>query len=316
MNYDRLNGQQFDLVDDVVEDENMHDIAAGEYVAAFASPECSTSSKLHNLPGPPPLRTVSGPERYGIKSNNIEQAEKVRIHTLMAVRVAQALGLLTVLRIPWLYETPAIHAGQVSMAHLDEYVALLKMDGVQHTIGLQCPFGAPSSKPTSWIYHRMELDGMPTKCEQIKRTWVNDRTGAITFSRHMPTVGKDTHSLTSQTSTSFGVRRVTPWNTEEGPPYVSEGLSAYPDLLNRFITAKITKAIYIVRQDGPTFARPNPEQPAAKAHAAFKDKLQWRDPLKGLLDPTYKDKADDASIGGLRNTSEPWENFPLLLLTA
>ena len=43
----------------------------------------------------------------------------------MAVRVAQALDLLTELRIPWLYETPAIHAGQVSMAHLDEYVALL-----------------------------------------------------------------------------------------------------------------------------------------------------------------------------------------------
>ena len=130
------------------------------------------------------------------------------------------------------------------------------------------------------------------------------------MSRHMPTAGRDTHSLTSQTSTSFGVRRVTPWNTEEGSPYVSEGLSAYPDLLNRFIAAKITKAIYIVRQDGPTFARPNPEQPAAKAHAAFKDKLQWRDPLKGMLEPTDKDKADAASIGGLRNKSEALESIP------
>ena len=52
VNYDRLNGQQFDLVDDVVKDEILRDIAAGEYVAAFASPECSTFSKLHNLPGP------------------------------------------------------------------------------------------------------------------------------------------------------------------------------------------------------------------------------------------------------------------------
>jgi len=66
VNYDRLNGQQFDLVDDVVKDEILRDIAAGEYVAAFASPECCTFSKLHNLPGPPPLRTVEGPERYGI----------------------------------------------------------------------------------------------------------------------------------------------------------------------------------------------------------------------------------------------------------
>ena len=88
---------------DVVKDEILRDIVAGECVAAFASPECSTFSKLHNLPGPPPLRTASGPERYGIKTNNIEQSEKVRIHTLMAVRVAEALDLLTELRIPWLY---------------------------------------------------------------------------------------------------------------------------------------------------------------------------------------------------------------------
>ena len=100
LNYDRLNGQQFDLVDDVVKDDIMCDIAAGEYVAAFPSAECSTFSKPHNLPGPPPLRAVSGPERYGLKSNNIGQAEKVRIHIAMAVRVAQALDLLTALRIP------------------------------------------------------------------------------------------------------------------------------------------------------------------------------------------------------------------------
>ena len=210
MNYDRLNGQQFDLVDDVVKDEILRDIAAGEYVAAFASPECSTFSKLHNLPGPPPLRTVDRPERYGITTNNAEQKEKVRIHTLMAVRVATALDLLTELRIPWLFETPAIHAGQVSMAHLDEYRALLKMDGVKHTIGLQCPFGAQSSKPTSWIYYLMELDGMPNKCEHLKRTWHNNRIGVIIFSRHMPTAGRDSHSLTPQSSTTFGIRRVTP----------------------------------------------------------------------------------------------------------
>ena len=207
---------------------------------------------------PPPLRTASGPERYGIKTNNIEQAEKVRIHTLMAVRVAQALDLLTEWRVPWLYETPAIYAGQVSMAHLDEYVALLKKEGVQHTIGLQCPFGGPSSKPTSWIFYRMELDGMPTKGEHVKRTWHNNRTGTITFSRHMPTAGKDTHSLTSQSSTSFGVRRATPWDSEVASPYVSESLAAYPDLLTRFIVVKISKAVYIVHQDGPIFCTPKP----------------------------------------------------------
>ena len=220
----------------------------------------------------------------------------------MAVRVAEALDLLTVLRIPWLFETPAIHAGQVSMAHLDEFRALLKMDGVQHMIGVQCPFGAQSSKPTSWIYYRMELEGMPTKCSHQKRTWHNDRTGIITFSRHMPTAGRDTHSLTPQAPMQFGIRRVTPWDSEQSSPYVSEGLAAYPDLLNRFIVAKLRKATYQVRQSGPTFARPIPEDTAAKAAQIFREKLQWRDPLKGIMEPTDKDKADEAAIGGLRNT--------------
>ena len=79
VNYDRLNGQQFDLVDDAVKDKILHDIAAGEYAAAFASPECCSFSKLHNLPGPPPLRTVDGPERYGIASNSPEQKEQLSI---------------------------------------------------------------------------------------------------------------------------------------------------------------------------------------------------------------------------------------------
>lgn len=38
LNYVRLNGQEFDLVDDVVWGEILRDITAGEYVAAFASP--------------------------------------------------------------------------------------------------------------------------------------------------------------------------------------------------------------------------------------------------------------------------------------
>ena len=99
--YDLKNGQQIDLVDDVVWDKVLCDIVAGEYFGVFASPDCSTFSKLHNLPGPPPVRGVSGSGRYGFKSNAIKQAEHVRLHTLVALRVAQALGLFTELRIPW-----------------------------------------------------------------------------------------------------------------------------------------------------------------------------------------------------------------------
>ena len=50
VNYDDATRQQFDLVGEIVKDEILHDIDALEYVAASASPECSTFSKLQNLP--------------------------------------------------------------------------------------------------------------------------------------------------------------------------------------------------------------------------------------------------------------------------
>ena len=42
VNYDLKNGQTFDLADDVVWDQVLYDIAAWEYISAFASPDCST----------------------------------------------------------------------------------------------------------------------------------------------------------------------------------------------------------------------------------------------------------------------------------
>jgi len=100
----------------------------------------------------------------------------------------------------------------------------------------------------------MELEDMPTVCNHQKRSWRNDRAGAITFAKHMPAAGRDTHRLTEQAPMEYGVRRVVPWSKEGESPYVSESLSAYPDLLNKYIVAKLRKAIHIVKQAGLTFA--------------------------------------------------------------
>ena len=100
VNYDILNGQVYDLADTAISNEMIRSVAAGDYLACFASPDCSTFSKLLNLPGGPPvLRGNSGRARYGLKkySNgrplSADDKEKVRVHTLVAVRVAQTLDL-------------------------------------------------------------------------------------------------------------------------------------------------------------------------------------------------------------------------------
>ena len=62
-------------------------------------------------------------------------AEKVRLHNLVSIRVAQVHDLPTVHRLPWIFECPQIKTGEVSVGHLDEYAALMKIPGVQHQVG-------------------------------------------------------------------------------------------------------------------------------------------------------------------------------------
>ena len=66
----------------------------------------------------------------------------------------------------------------------------------------------------------MELEDMPKVCNRQKRSWQNNRTGTITFAKHMPTAGRDTHSLTKQALVEYGVLLVIPWSKEADSPYI------------------------------------------------------------------------------------------------
>ena len=84
VNYDVANGAQFDIVDDTVWDRLLAEVSALEYVACIASPPCNTYSRLHSLPGPPPLRDVEGSGRYGRSDLSPRSKEHARKHTLIS----------------------------------------------------------------------------------------------------------------------------------------------------------------------------------------------------------------------------------------
>ena len=86
-NYDIANGPQFDIVDDSVWDALFSDASSMEYVACMASPPCGPMSKLHSLPGPPPLFAVDGPGRYGRRDLSPRSKERARTHILIITRV-------------------------------------------------------------------------------------------------------------------------------------------------------------------------------------------------------------------------------------
>ena len=62
-NYDPVNGEQFDLVDDHVMDELRRDVAAGVYAAAYACQKQSTFVPQKRAMGPHPYRSAEGAGR-------------------------------------------------------------------------------------------------------------------------------------------------------------------------------------------------------------------------------------------------------------
>ena len=229
-NYDTANGAHLDLTDDSVSDPLAARVAGGEFVAAFASPDCSTYSKLHNLPGPPPLRDVEGTGRYGKAGLKPKQQERVRRENIVASKVAEILELFTALWLPWIFEAPEASPRQVSILNLDEFRTLAGRPGVQRVKGVQCPFEGLSSKETAWLHFNVDLADMPSKCNHPLTSWYNQQTGEKTIARHRPTRGKATFGPSPPTTATMAI---TPSD------YVSESLAAYPALLNRYLVAKL-----------------------------------------------------------------------------
>lgn len=93
--------------------------------------------------------------------------------------------------------------------------------------------------------------------------------------------------------------------------FVSGSLTAYPDLLNRYLVAKLILGIAAVMG---RLAIPNSKrqktletgQPRNRLvdHQGIKEKLRWHNPLRGVLLPTDKEQADALAIGWLRNSAD------------
>ena len=135
INYDPANGQLRDLVDTWAYETLEADTSAGDFMAALATPDCSTFPQWRGPGGPPPLRGPTGNERYGLKNDTPANKEKCRTHNIHLVRVARILSQLTDQHTPWLMGIPQHHPDLISVLHLDEYAELLKKDEVEITRG-------------------------------------------------------------------------------------------------------------------------------------------------------------------------------------
>ena len=147
---------------------------------------------------------------------------------------------------------------------------------------------------------------MPTVCTHPKRTWHCDLDGSAVYARHRPTTGaKTTYSLSRKVEFT-GCK----FNAPTMQDFVSGSLAAYPDLLNRYLVAKLILGIAAVMG---RLAIPNSKRQKTLETGSLetvwstqgiKEKFVGSNPLRGVLLPTDKEQADALAIGGLRNSAD------------
>ena len=104
--------------------------------------------------------------------------------------------------------------------------------------------------------------------------------------------------------------------------YISGQLPAYPDLLNRYLAAKIQMAVYrappfllsATRPDVITDAcskkrrapavKDDTQEKLKRCRFSFTEQITWTEPLRGTIPLPEKEIADNLATAGLRNTAE------------
>ena len=78
--------------------------------------------------------------------------------------------------IHFMFEAADFQKNQTSVLHLDEYLIIRSTVGVSIKRGVQCSFGALSSKPTSWLYFMVNTDDIPDVRKHPPVNWYSDMT--------------------------------------------------------------------------------------------------------------------------------------------
>ena len=231
-----------DLLDQAFWEKCMED----EYEAYLASPPCSTFTPARRgQGGPSPLRTPSGPGRYGIKGLPLDDKKKVTEGTILAVRAATMAKVAHSKKRRWLVEQPHWREGQTSMWTLDEFQELLGMEGVYRYTFAQCRFGCKAEKLTDLIGNIPDLHEFEVRCNHPCASWVIPWSGEKIWAPHPPLRGRQWAIPEHQWS---------PDMMEECEPkgdYITRSCAAYPKELNLALAKVLASRASEVRPETP-----------------------------------------------------------------
>ena len=169
-----------------------------------------------------------------------EEKEQVRLGTLLAHRMAQALQIIHSQNKPGWVETPHQRPGKPSVFKLPHYQSLMQLPHVTISKLAQCPLGAPTEKLTDIICLLMSISS-PDSCTHPQHWWRMPWNGEWHWGAHPPLRGKQW--MVPSWDWKPGMRR---WREPQGP-YLTRGAAAYPSAMNKLIADEWVRASARIR---------------------------------------------------------------------
>ena len=239
----KANGFDCDYMDKEIDDS--HDLIDQQiwegvlaelpnYDAYLTSPPCSTftAARREGDGGPRPLRTPTGPGRYGVRDLTIaEKKQRVKEGTLLARRAHETATTATDLERPWILEQPHWRQGKTSMLTLDEFQCLLNRKEVNRYTLAQCRYGADVEKLTD-----PDLSDMELTCNHPPIWWRIPWSGEWIHSPHPPLKGRQ-KAVRAEDWTPDMLR-----DRDPDGPFITRSYAAYPAQLNKALADKLCSA--------------------------------------------------------------------------
>ena len=230
-----------DLADDHIFGKLCQDLSRPFFQAGLWSPPCGTFSPVRRLhvtgDDPKPLRTERGKGRYGIAGLSPSESEAVRVGTLLAVNTSKALWIHIRRKIPFIFETPEPRAGHPNITNLDEFELLLAQPGVFVKIVDQCTMGAPTRKPTCFVYFLVAWSPDPIRCSHAAKWWVIPSSNSWSWGPHPQLRGKEWPIPEEEWS-----QHKTYTAPPSSAPFLSAAAAAYPGRLNAWLADSLVHA--------------------------------------------------------------------------
>lgn len=171
------------------------------------------------------MRSVSGPQRYGLSTLKGDDKEKTRVGALLAIRSCDTAQHAQKNFKPWTLEQPHWRPGTTSMFTLDEFQQLEGQEGVRRYTLAQCRFGAEVENLTD-LLSNLDLSQVELLCSHQSRWWRIPWSGEWYFGPRMPLKGRQKAVLASEWIPDM-LR-----GSEPQGSYITREYAAYPSGLN------------------------------------------------------------------------------------